>query len=152
MGAIRQNVSPRRVRTRRILRVPANAIRAYFGQCQEAVCRQHELVALLAEKRREWQLGKSITREDFLTILQQRVPVKHLELKSAQYASIIRMVRGNPSSFEIGLSLRKGVYISHASAAFVHGLSDTRTIRPSAFSWTAQDFRRTTRRSSKQRE
>jgi predicted transcriptional regulator of viral defense system len=35
------------------------------------------------------------------------------------------MVRGNPSSFEIGLSLRKDAYISHASAAFVHGLSDS---------------------------
>lgn len=118
-------MSPRRVRTRRILRVAANAIRAYFSQCQESVFTQHELFALLAEKRGEWQLGKSITREDFLTVLQQRVPLKHLELKSGKYPSIIRMVRGNPSSFEIGLSLRKDAYISHASAAFVHGLSDS---------------------------
>lgn len=125
MGPIQQNMNPRRVRTRRILRVTANAIRAYFSQCQESVFSQHELFALLAGKRGEWQLGKSITRKDFLTVLQQRVPLKQLELKSAKYPSIIRMVRGNPSSFEIGLSLRKDAYISHASAAFVHGLSDS---------------------------
>ncbi len=118
-------MNPRRVRTRRVLRVTANAIQAYFSQCQESVFSQHELFALLAGKRGEWQLGKSITRKDFLTVLQQRVPLKQLELKSAKYPSIIRMVRGNPSSFEIGLSLRKDAYISHASAGFVHGLSDS---------------------------
>jgi predicted transcriptional regulator of viral defense system len=38
------------------------------------------------------------------------------------------MVRGNPSSFEIGLSLRKGAYISHASAAYLHELLDSLTV------------------------
>jgi hypothetical protein len=87
-----------------------------------------QLFALLARKRGEWQLGKSITRQDFLTVLQQRVPLKQLELKSAKYPSVIRMVRGSPSCFEIGLSLRKDAYISHASAAFVHDLSDSLTV------------------------
>jgi hypothetical protein len=103
-----------------------NAIRDYFTQCEESVFNQHELFALLARKRGEWQLG--ITRQDFLTVLQQRVPLRQLILKSSKYPSVIRMVRGSPSCFEIGLSLRKGAHISHASAAYVHGLLDSLTV------------------------
>ena len=128
MGKDQENADSRKARTRRILRVSAHAIRDYFTQCKESVFTQHELFALLASKKAEWQLGKSITRQDFLTVLQQRVPLKQLVLKSAKYPSVIRMVRGNPSCFEIGLSLRKGAYISHASAAYLHDLLDTLTV------------------------
>ena len=47
-----------------------------------------------------------------------------LRLPSSSGTPITRYLWGQPSMYALGVSLRPGAYLSHASAVFLHGLSD----------------------------
>src|SRR5205823_11602937 len=54
-----------------------------------------------------------------------QTPLKEIELRCHQYKSEIRFIWGSASDFEITLSIRDRSYLSHASAAYLHGLTQT---------------------------
>lgn len=60
--------------------------------------------------------------EDFFKLLERKVRLRKVILNSKRYGSVERFARYDASDFQLGLSLRKGSYLSHESAAFLHGL------------------------------
>jgi predicted transcriptional regulator of viral defense system len=69
-------------------------------------------------------IGSSYRPREILGKLRDAGAVTEIVLKSPEYASIRRYAVGEPSPFELGLSLRGGAYLSHASAVFLLGLND----------------------------
>ncbi len=69
-------------------------------------------------------IGSSYRPRKVLGKLRDAGAVTEIVLKSPDYAPIRRYAVGQPSSFELGLSLRGGAYLSHASAVFLLGLND----------------------------
>lgn len=70
-------------------------------------------------------LGEGIVLEYLLEegILQQ------VDLESTRYPSFRRYILQGATAFEVALSLRGGSYLSHASAVFLHGLTEQLPLR-----------------------
>lgn len=68
--------------------------------------------------------------DTFCRLLVEATDLQQLELKSASYGKMLRYCWGNPCPYEVALSIREPAYLSHASAAFLHGLlaEEPRTI------------------------
>lgn len=69
-------------------------------------------------------LGSGSRPREILGQLKETGTVDEVVLRSPEYAPIRRYAVGEPSPFELGLSLRGGAYLSHASAVFLLGLND----------------------------
>ena len=69
-------------------------------------------------------IGSSYRPREVLGKLRDAGAVTEIVLKSPEYASIRRYAVGEPSPFELGLSLRGGAYLSHAAAVFLLDLND----------------------------
>jgi hypothetical protein len=79
--------------------------------------RPHRVIAVLLDSGR---LGKvSILPDTFPTGAARRAD----EQSRTSYKSFPRFIWEDASPYEVALSLRKGSYLSHASAVFLHGLS-----------------------------
>lgn len=88
------------------------------------VYRQHELKSLFAERRSEWGLTTRTTYNDFVVFLTTEAKLRRMELRRDTSDVITRFAWGEASPYSIGLSIRSGSYLSHASASFLHGLTD----------------------------
>lgn len=69
-------------------------------------------------------LGLRSRPRDILGQLEETGTVTEVVLRSPDYSPIRRYAVGEPSPFELGLSLRGGAYLSHAAAVFLLGLND----------------------------
>lgn len=61
---------------------------------------------------------------DFIEFLLREGIVQRVSLESLRYPGFIRYALPTASPFAVALSLRRGSYLSHASAVFLHGLTD----------------------------
>lgn len=66
--------------------------------------------------------AKKVGFKTFCRTLVEETKLQHLELKSACYPKIARYYTGKLCPYEIALSIRPGSYLSHSSAAYLHGL------------------------------
>lgn len=86
-----------------------------------------EIAGILQEHRAIWRLAQSTGKAEFLrfllskTVLQQVVlsPLNHPNLEP-----VIRYVWQDATPFELAVSIKRGAYLCHASAVFLHGLTD----------------------------
>lgn len=69
-------------------------------------------------------LGSGSRPREILGQLKETGTVVEVVLRSPDYTPIRRYAVGEPSPFELGLSLRGGAYLSHASSVFLLGLND----------------------------
>jgi hypothetical protein len=95
------------------------------------VLKENELEKLLAEGRDEWKLPRTLQLEffvDYLTktkLLRKLVLKRQSESNAASYPAELKLfARPNVSLFSIALGLRPGSFLSHLSAAYVHGLTE----------------------------
>jgi hypothetical protein len=98
------------------------AIRKALRSLPRHVFSPVELVSFIQEQL--FQLGSSLGPEKVAERLLKSSDLTEITLKSPDYPPISRYVVGSPSPFEIGQSLRKGAYLSHATAVFLLGLTD----------------------------
>jgi predicted transcriptional regulator of viral defense system len=64
-------------------------------------------------------------QKKFLKFLLESQILREIELRSEQYSRVEkRYVWKSPSMYSVALSLRKGSYLTHGSAVFLHGLTD----------------------------
>lgn len=89
----------------------------------KTVYSERELAAILTENREFWRLTQRTTVEQFIRFLIDKAGLQTIDLKSP-YGSIVRYAWGDPSRFEIGISLRPTPYFSHGTALFLHGLNE----------------------------
>ncbi len=94
-----------------------------FSSSKKTVYTDRELAAILGENRNFWRLTTRTTTDQFIQFLINKAGMRVIELRS-EYRGAVRLSWGEPSRFELGLSLRKSPYLSHGSAVFLHGLNE----------------------------
>jgi hypothetical protein len=94
-----------------------------FDSKQKTVFTVDQLATILNENREFWRLTTRTSVEQFIAFLVDKCGMREIELRS-DYRRAVRFAWGDPSRFELGLSLRKTPYLSHGTAVFLHALSE----------------------------
>jgi len=100
-------------------------LKAFDKLCaQKRVFREADLATFLKEEKAAGH-AQAIGTSDLLETLARERHVQALTLKSeSKYPPIRRFAASTASPFEIALSLKKNGYLTHATAVFLHGLTD----------------------------
>lgn len=96
-----------------------------------SVFKENELEKILAEGRGEWKLPRTLTLNFFVDYLVKTKLLRKWSFKrqsespAESYPDELKLfAKPNVSLFSIALALRPGSFLSHLSAAYVHGLTD----------------------------
>lgn len=107
------------------LSIAKTDIFAHFENSPKKVFTQAEIAHILAEHRSFWRLAVRTTALPFIEFLINQKRLKRVVFKSDAYnQTVVRYAWGDASIYQLALSLRKGSYLSHGSAVFLHGLTD----------------------------
>ncbi|HTA89339.1 MAG TPA: hypothetical protein VK745_07185 [Polyangiaceae bacterium] len=95
------------------------------------VFRENDLEKILAEGRSEWRLPQTLYLDFFVDylvktkLLRKLIFTRQAERSAVSYPAELKIyVKPNASPFDIALGLRPGSFLSHLSAAYVHGLTE----------------------------
>ncbi len=95
------------------------------------VFKEHELEKILAESRVTWRLPQTLYLDFFVDyllktkLLRKLVFTRQSGTSAESYSDELKVyVKPNASHFDIALALRQGSFLSHLSAAYVHGLTE----------------------------
>src|ERR1039457_2158481 len=94
-----------------------------FNKSAQRVYREGDLRLIFNTNRAEWGLTTRTNYQDFVEFLQKDGKLQLVTLKSDMYGSINRYGWGEFTTYHLGLSIRNGAYLSHASAVLLHGLT-----------------------------
>lgn len=97
------------------------AIAGLFDSRGPAVYRRSDLLNVLRTNRETWKLPASVGASKFLDFLLENINLTQVTLPSP-YAEIVRYVYGEASAFLVALSIDNNAYLSHGTAAHLHGL------------------------------
>ena len=94
----------------------------YFYNMTRRVHSPKQLITILAEQRNVWNLPDGLSGKKFIELMMGKLELKSVDLI---YSSIefTRYVWGEATPFEIAVSLRPKSYLTHYSAAYLHGLT-----------------------------
>lgn len=85
----------------------------------------HDLIQILDMNREDWWLLSGITQAAFIRYLEAELGMRKIELAGPTHQQkFIRYLWREPSPVEVASSLRSTAYLCHASAVFVHGLTE----------------------------
>jgi hypothetical protein len=117
---------PRRISMAASIRRYLAEITAFLDSAGPRVYRFADLGNLLATHREPWGVPKRFTIDQFIEILSQKARLRLVEARSESetYEPIIRYAWGEVSPYQLALSLKKGAYLCHGSAVFLHALND----------------------------
>lgn len=96
-----------------------------FDEAKRKVHTKAELAAELTRNRSFWRLAQSTRAADFIEFLTDHAKLRKIVLKSPTYAPLTRYTWGEASDYQIALSIRPRSYLSHSTAVFLHGLTDS---------------------------
>lgn len=106
------------------------AIEAFFDALDQQAFTRRELQSIVAAKRQDWRLPDSLTFAAFVVFMVERSHLREVRLEPTdpKYAHKVqvRFTWREASPLALGNALAGGSYLSHATAAFVHGLTDER--------------------------
>ncbi len=106
-------------------KINLEAIARFFQQREHKVLRLGEISLILKEQRTAWKLPTDLSAKGFIKLLIEQSLLRTIELTSPHYeAKEVRYLWGQPTPYAIGLSLRHNAYLTHASALFLHDLTD----------------------------
>lgn len=97
---------------------------SFFEASPQRVFQRQELHDLLGENREKWRLAPSMSGGRFVTAMSEKTKLRAIQLESSYGAIATRFLWGEPSAFALGLSLRRGSYLSHGTASYLHELTD----------------------------
>ena len=106
------------------LQLAKNKLTDFIEAAEKRVFSRKDLGAILAEHRTEWRLAYGTTSNEFIDFLVQNTQLKEAKLDSQTYSLPARYTWGQVSPYLLALSLRKAGYLSHATAMFLHALTD----------------------------
>ena len=98
-------------------------IKKFLSESAE-IYRLIDLQKLLAHKRQEWKLPKSLSSKEFVKRLVDQQILGQTILTSDEYRGLTRYLSDGVSDLAVALSLKEGSYLTHASAIFLHGLNN----------------------------
>ncbi len=96
-----------------------------FDENSKRVYNKPELARMLAQYRGFWRLTRSTTVDGFIEFLTETAKLRAVHLTSDTYPSFLRYAWGEVSSYQIALSVKPRAYLSHGTAVFLHGLTDS---------------------------
>jgi len=96
-------------------------VERFFDRAHVSVYTDALLQAAIRENRAEWHLSRAPVAV-IADLLLREGRLKLVRLESENYPSVSRYAWGTPSLFELALSLRSNSYLSHGTAAYLHGL------------------------------
>ena len=102
----------------------SDAISTFFEESRRHVYTWDALGAVLARNRAAWNIPGYVGTDKFIEFLAADGKLSVVQVKSERYRSATRYVWGKASPFSIAVSLRPEAYLSHGSAAFLHGLNE----------------------------
>lgn len=86
---------------------------------------QQDLARLLQHHREEWWILANVTPKGFAAYLENELKMRKAMLEGPSHTQkLVRYLWRDPSPVEVAASLRANAYLCHASAVFVHGLTD----------------------------
>jgi hypothetical protein len=107
-------------------RISANKseIENYFDALPQKIFNSPELLRIFTDNKEAWELPVSIGFEKFVEFLLTNSRLKKVELHSERYQNIFRYSWGEPSIYALALSIKSNSFLTHGSAAFLHGLAE----------------------------
>ena len=106
------------------LDIAKTGITKHFERSSARVCTAIDLASVLDANRDRWNLTQGTTVGAFIAFLLEKTKLRQVRLYSRRYPPIFRYSWGEPSPYQLGLSVRRGAYLSHGTAVFLHSLSD----------------------------
>jgi len=101
-------------------------VRTYFDGVRPGIYWPRDLSDLVDDYRRrrgEFDLGL----QQVMNFLLKEGILHKAEFRSRRYRSIIRYLKGNPSPYELAVSLRRDSFLCHKTALVLHGLEPPTT-------------------------
>lgn len=99
-------------------------VNAFFQASDRQVFSRRDLGTALSHNRDTWNLALTTTLDDFIDFLVQNTELRQAELKSKEYILPARYTWGQVSPYLVALSIKKDGYLTHATAMFLHALTD----------------------------
>jgi len=98
----------------------------FFDEQSQRVFKTADLAEILDQNHSTWHLAKRTSISQFVEFLLEKTPLREIEIASIgrPQSNLTRYVWRQASPYEVALSMRSGAYLSHASAVFLHGLTD----------------------------
>jgi len=106
------------------LQLARKQVTAFFDAADTRVFSRRDLSTVLSQNRNHWGLAKGATSDEFIEFLRQKGQLRQVDLKSDKYVLPPRYVWGQVSPYVLALSIRKAGYLSHATAVWLHSLTD----------------------------
>ena len=106
------------------LKKSSGEILTYIRELEKRVFSNSELNKILNSNRDEWSLVKSVNLAGFVRMLLENKVLEKIKL-SFPRKKIIRYIKPQTLPYELGLSLDENAYLSHLTAIFLHGLTNT---------------------------
>jgi len=99
-------------------------IAAFFEASEQRVYTSGDLRSLIARQRFEWRVPASTSFGKLVDFLLEKTKLRSVSLTSERYGSIDRYAWGEVSPYLLALSVKRGSYLSHATALFLQGLTE----------------------------
>jgi predicted transcriptional regulator of viral defense system len=106
------------------LQIARKDIVKFFDDAGHRVYSQKEIATIFSANRAHWRLPLNLTMRGFVEFLIEKTHFKVKKLASERYGRLLRYAWRDVSSFQVGLSIGKGAYLSHGTAVYLHGLTD----------------------------
>lgn len=87
-----------------------------------------DLSAILTENRAGWRLAQNTNLQNFIDFLLEKTPMREVRIQAVNHPKsreILRYVWGKAvSQYLLALSLKRGAYLCHSTAVFLHRLTE----------------------------
>lgn len=100
---------------------------SFFNNQSTRVYWPSDLAEVLRAKRVDWRLAAYTQKKDFVEFLLDKTSLREVVLSPLNHPKmpgIVRYVWGDASPFELAASIKRNAYLCHATAVFLHGLTD----------------------------
>jgi hypothetical protein len=101
-------------------------VRQFEGSAQKLFW-PGEIRQILTRGREAWRLAQSTTSADFVQFLLKRTSLREVQITPVNHPgsdAVIRYVWGEASPYQLALSLKRGAFLSHGTAVFLHALTN----------------------------
>ena len=100
----------------------------FFEQSGKRIFTSADLTQIMQENQTGWQLAASTKTEEFISFLSVNAKLKEVRIVPDENhpgaRSFVRYLWGDASPYLVALSIRKGSYLSHGTAVFLHALNN----------------------------
>ncbi len=99
-------------------------LRDYLANSSRRVFTAADIKSIHKRTCERWDIPSTVTTSQFIQFLINKTELQPVYLQPEEHPSVLRYIWGEPSSYEVALSLRPKAYLSHGTAVFLHALTE----------------------------